>query len=145
MQQEVAHQAPSLFAKSVYCRANAESTILRTPSSTVHWTLALRGWCLRPLEQAMHVEHMGALAPNCSADQLASYRECGHILSGQSSPGTLQAGQHASKGSRQIPQTSSSSSSSVWLTGLPVFQRHSATACQDLIVIFIARGSKVVR
>ena len=48
--------------------------------------------------------------------------ENGNLLSGQSSPGILQAEQQASKGTRQMPHTSSSSSS-CW-AGVRVSQRH---------------------
>ena len=46
-------------------------------------------------------------------------KECDLSLRGQSSPGTLQSGQHPSKAWRQIPQLSSGAS-----------QVHVATACQ---------------
>jgi hypothetical protein len=57
------------------------------------------------------------------------------ILSGQSSPGTLQVGQHPSKGTRHIPHTSSSGSpfSSV----LPVSHCHWAIACHCLTMTFM--------
>lgn len=57
------------------------------------------------------------------------------LLNGQSSPGTLQVGQHPSKGTRQIPHTSSSGSpfSSV----LPVSHCHWAMACHCLTMTFM--------
>jgi hypothetical protein len=57
------------------------------------------------------------------------------LLNGQSSPGTLQVGQHPSKGTRQIPHTSSSGSpfSSV----LPVSHCHWAMACHFLTMTFM--------
>lgn len=58
------------------------------------------------------------------------------LLSGQSSPGILHDGQHPSKGTRQIPQTSLSPSVSSDPV-FPVSQRHCATACQCLTVTFI--------
>ena len=58
-----------------------------------------------------------------------------NLLNGQSSPGTLQVGQHPSKGTRQIPHTSSSGSpfSSV----LPVSHCHWAMACHCLTMTFM--------
>ena len=65
-------------------------------------------------------------------------------LSGQSSPGILQEGQHPSNDTRHIPHTSPSSSSSAspLLTfpdsdSLPMSQRHWATAFQCLTVTFM--------
>ena len=60
------------------------------------------------------------------------------LLNGQSSPGTLQVGQHPSKGTRQIPHTSSSGSpfSSV----LPVSHCHWAMACHRLTMTFMVLG-----
>ncbi len=57
------------------------------------------------------------------------------LLNGQSSPGTLQVGQHPSKGTRQIPHTSSSRSplSSI----LPVSHCHWAMACHCLTMTFM--------
>jgi hypothetical protein len=57
------------------------------------------------------------------------------LLNGQSSPGTLQVGQHPSKGTRQIPHTSSSGSpfSSI----LPVSHCHWAMACHCLTMTFM--------
>eukprot|EP00616_Rhizochromulina_sp_CCMP1243_P008090 CAMPEP_0118983854 /NCGR_PEP_ID=MMETSP1173-20130426/36448_1 /TAXON_ID=1034831 /ORGANISM="Rhizochromulina marina cf, Strain CCMP1243" /LENGTH=71 /DNA_ID=CAMNT_0006934475 /DNA_START=347 /DNA_END=558 /DNA_ORIENTATION=- len=48
-------------------------------------------------------------------------------IGGQSSPGALQSGQHASKGIRQMPQHSSFT-----------FQDHVATPCQRLTLTFIS-------
>lgn len=66
-------------------------------------------------------------------------RRRGHILSGQSSPGILHEGQQPSNGTRQIPQTSPSpSSSGSWV---PVSQRHWAIACHFLMLTFIDASS----
>jgi hypothetical protein len=51
---------------------------------------------------------------------------------GQSSPGTWQSGQQPSKGTRQIPQTSS----------LGTFHFHTATAFTRFTVTFIADNNK---
>jgi hypothetical protein len=63
------------------------------------------------------------------------------LLNGQSSPGTLHVGQHPSKGTRQIPQTSSSGSpfSSV----LPVSHCHWAMACHCLTMTFMVVRRRV--
>jgi hypothetical protein len=65
----------------------------------------------------------------------AQQNETRNSLKGQSSPGILHDGQHPSNGTRQIPQTSPSSSWS-WFV-FPVFQRHWATALQCLMWTFI--------
>ena len=63
------------------------------------------------------------------------------VLNGQSSPGTLQVGQHPSKGTRHIPHTSSSGSpfSSV----LPVSHCHWAMACHCLTMTFMVVRRRV--
>ena len=58
-----------------------------------------------------------------------------YSLKGQSSPGVLHPGQHASYATRQIPQTSNSSFSS---SLLPVSHLQDAIACQCLTVTFMA-------
>ena len=57
------------------------------------------------------------------------------LLNGQSSPGTLQVGQHPSKGTRQIPHTSSSGSP--FSSDLPVSHCHWAMACHCLTMTFM--------
>jgi len=80
---------------------------------------------LSPYSQS---QRMSAAAGGC----VCSKRD---LLNGQSSPGTLQVGQHPSKGTRQIPHTSSSGSpfSSV----LPVSHCHWAMACHCLTMTFM--------
>ena len=112
----------------------------RTPFSAVHWTLLFRCRRSDPFEQAMHMEHMGAFSPDCQNGlRVMCYIDfCDiqkNVLNGQSSPGILQDGQHPSYGTRQIPQTSPSLSSSC--SGLPVSQRHCATACHRLTITFM--------
>jgi hypothetical protein len=110
----------------------------RTPRAPVHRALLLRARRRDPLEETVHVEDVRALAPDCARRQhLSLSTSARHALSGQSSPGILHAGQHASYGTRQIPHTSSSSSSSPGAGGAPVSQRQAAIAFQDLTVTFI--------
>lgn len=86
----------------------------------------------------MHVKYMGTFSPNCRhpISPSALQQEVTHSLKGQSSPGILQVGQHPSKGTRQIPQTSPSLSS-LFGSDFPVSHRHCATACQCLMVTFM--------
>ncbi|KAG9050718.1 hypothetical protein FS837_003056 [Tulasnella sp. UAMH 9824] len=122
-----------------------------TPRSTIHGTKSLGRSRLDPLEKAVHMEDMRTLAVNwrnkrksfgSSQQPVTRHMD---LLSGQSSPGTLQFGQHPSNGTRQIPQMSSSSSSSsappVAVTSLslslPVAHLQCATACQSLTTTFI--------
>lgn len=64
-------------------------------------------------------------------------KRVGHALSGQSSPGILHEGQQPSYGTRQIPHTSPSPSSSA--SAAPVSQRHWAIACQFFTCTFMTR------
>lgn len=86
----------------------------------------------------MHVENMCTLSPNYQ-DKLDRWFRMKHrwqcVLNGQSSPGILQVGQQPSYGTRQMPHTSPSLSSST--SSLPVSQRHCAMACQRFTVTFI--------
>lgn len=87
----------------------------------------------------MHVENMCTLSPNYQ-DKLDRWFRMKHrwqcVLNGQSSPGILQVGQQPSYGTRQMPHTSPSLSSST--SSLPVSQRHCAMACQRFTVTFIS-------
>jgi hypothetical protein len=61
-----------------------------------------------------------------------------HVLRGQSSPGVLQVGQHPSNATRQIPHTSSSSSSSTCsVDSVPMSHFQCAIACQCFTFTFI--------
>ena len=64
-----------------------------------------------------------------------TWRSRVYSLKGQSSPGILHEGQHPSYGTRQMPQTSISPSSST--SSEPVSQRHCAIACHRFTVTFI--------
>lgn len=87
----------------------------------------------------MHVENMCTLSPNYQ-NKLDRWFKMKHrwqcVLNGQSSPGILQVGQQPSYGTRQMPHTSPSLSSST--SSLPVSQRHCAMACQRFTVTFIS-------
>jgi hypothetical protein len=124
-------------------RTTRGSDCVRTPAPPVHRALLLGRGGADPLEETVHMEDVAALAPYCARVSSCGEEKRGGacILSGQSSPGTLQLGQHASNATRQMPQTSPSSSSceadGPGSVVVPVSQRHWATPCQCLMTTFM--------
>lgn len=126
--------APQSLSKKSRMREKLEARVdkkfktKRTPCSAVHWTLLFRCSRSYPFKQTMHMKYMSAFSPNWQKRVSIISFACNclkwilNVLNGQSSPGILQDGQHPSNGTRQIPQTSPSLSSSC--SGLPVSQRH---------------------
>jgi hypothetical protein len=90
--------------------------------------------------QTVHTQRQQLASVVSRPDAYARNRD---VLRGQSSPGILQSGQVLSNASRQIPQTSSSSSDSssplvgagsLAFPGVERSQRQTATGCQFLML-----------
>jgi hypothetical protein len=105
--------------------SDTAASMLQSLSISIDSAYERHGYTLPIL---MKVKGLSAAAERCVCDKRG-------LLNGQSSPGTLQVGQHPSKGTRQIPHTSSSGSpfSSV----LPVSHCHWAMACHCLTMTFM--------
>jgi hypothetical protein len=92
---------PSLLPRA---RSNPNQTLRErglTPRAAIHWTLLLRGFGVDPLQKTVHMKDVGTLAPDCKRKEKG--RRADHasnriqdLLSGHSSPGVLQSGQHPS-------------------------------------------------
>lgn len=106
---------------------------------TAHGTLPSRRVLLDPLDDAVLMEVVAALARDCASCQVRlvvahKQEQKRDVRRAQSSPGNLHEGQEPSKWIWQMPQTSSSGMS----------QRHVATAAHFLILTFMMVEWKVV-
>jgi len=123
------HQSHSL----IFLRSLQENSVSpqrdATPWLSIHRTLSFWIRSIQPFLNTMPAINISVLKRGWRDTYI--WKTCLHcpVRMGQSSPGMLQSGQHPSKGTRQIPHTSS----------LGTFHFHIATAFTRLILIFILR------